>query len=197
VRAVGNDPNTLVGKRGAQRTDAPYPRIDDLRALVLECAAHLLVQTRKAGSLTQARQRAEACLNSGAPRKKWDEMLIAQGADLAAFNKKLRLDSTAPVVVELKAGTSGYVSRCNARLIGEVIRDLGGGRLTKESTINYDVGIDRLAKPGEAVQRNSILTRIHAANPSQAKSACTRLRAAFEISTRRPPARPIVAGILP
>ena len=59
------------------------------------------------------------------------------------------------MVVELKAEKSGFVSRCDARIIGEVIRDLGGGRLTKESGINYDVGIDRLAKPGEAVEEFS------------------------------------------
>jgi pyrimidine-nucleoside phosphorylase len=168
----------------------------DLRSLVLDCAAHLLVQTRKAKTLAAARRAAEACLASGAPRKKWDEMLAAQGADLGAFNKKLALDHTAPVVVELKAEKPGFVSRCDARLIGEVIRDLGGGRLTKESGINDDVGIDRLAKPGEAVQKNSVLARIHAADQSQAKSACARLRAAFEISTRRTVPVPLVIEVI-
>jgi pyrimidine-nucleoside phosphorylase len=168
----------------------------DLLKLVLDCAAHLLVQTRKARSLVAARKQAADCLNSGAPRKKWDEMLVAQGADLGAFNKKLALDHTAPVVVELKAEKPGFVSKCDARLIGEVIRDLGGGRLTKESGINYDVGIDRLAKPGEAVQKNSILARIHAAGQSQAKSACARLRAAFEISARRTVPAPLVIEVI-
>jgi pyrimidine-nucleoside phosphorylase len=168
----------------------------DLLKLVLDCAAHLLVQTGKARSLVAARKQAEDCLNSGAPRKKWDEMLVAQGTDLGAFNKKLALDHTAPVVVELKAEKPGFVSRCDARLIGEVIRDLGGGRLTKESGINYDVGIDRLAKPGEAVQKNSVLARIHAADQSQAKSACARLRAAFEISAMPPRATRLVAEII-
>src|ERR1035441_3935861 len=55
-------------------------------------SAHLLVQTRKAKSLAAARKQAADCLNSSAPRKKWDEMLVAQGADLGAFNKKLALD---------------------------------------------------------------------------------------------------------
>src|ERR1017187_4806142 len=176
--------------------EAPALHLNDLCELVLDCAAHLLVQTRKARSLVAARKQAESCLNSGAPRKKWDEMLVAQGADLGAFNKKLALDTTAPVVVELKAEKPGFVSKCDARLIGEVIRDLGGGRLTKDSGINYDVGIDRLAKAGEAVQKNSVLARIHAADQSQAKSACARLRAAFEISAMPPRATRLVAEII-
>jgi thymidine phosphorylase len=195
------DPSVLPASRW-QIKSSQFCRQDasstfaDLRSLVLDCAAHLLVQTRKAKSLVAARKRAEDCLNSGAPRKKWDEMLIAQGADLGAFNKKLALDHTAPVVVELKAEKPGFVSRCDARLIGEVIRDLGGGRLTKESAINYDVGIDRLAKPGEAVQKNSVLARIHAAGQSQAESARARLRAAFEISAKPPLVTRLVAEII-
>jgi pyrimidine-nucleoside phosphorylase len=175
---------------------APQRGPTDLLELVLDCAAHLLVQTGKAGSLATARQQAESCLASGAPRKKWDEMLAAQGADLDAFNKKLALDHTAPVVVELKAEKPGFIAKCDARLIGEAIRDLGGGRLTKESGINYDVGIDRLAKPGEAVRKNSILARIHAADPSQAKSARVRIRAAFEISAKPPPPPRLIAEII-
>ena len=131
-------------------------------------------------------------MNSGAPRKKWDEMLVAQGADLTAFNKKLALDHTAPVVVELKAEKPGFVSKCDARIIGEVIRDLGGGRLTKESGINYDVGVDQLAKPGERVEKSEILCRVHATDSIQAKSAIARLKTAFEISAKHPAKTPLV-----
>jgi thymidine phosphorylase len=170
--------------------------INDLSLLVLDCAAHLLVQTGKAGSLATARQQAESCLASGAPRKKWDEMLVAQGADLDAFNQKLALDHVAPAVLEIKADRSGYISKCDARLIGEVVRDLGGGRLTKESGINYDVGVDRLAKPGERVEKSTILCRLHAADRAQATAAGTRLQAAFEISAKPPPPTRLVAGII-
>jgi pyrimidine-nucleoside phosphorylase len=169
---------------------------DDLRKLVLDSAAHLLVQTGKAGSLAAARRQAASCLASGAPRRKWDEMLVTQGTDLNAFNKKLALDHAAPVALEIKADCSGYVSKCDARLIGEVVRDLGGGRLTKESGINYDVGIDRLAKPGEAVRAGDVLARVHAADSASAKAAIAQLKTAFEISAKRPAQTPLVVEII-
>ncbi len=203
TRAILTDMNTPVGraagnwlevKESVDCLDGKGP--EDLRALVIDCAAHLLVQTGKTKSLATARQQAEACLDSGAPRRKWDEMLQAQGADLAAFRRKLAKDKTAPVVVELKAKHSGFVSKCDARILGEVIRDLGGGRLTKESTINYDVGVDHLLKPGEPVKKGATLCRIHAANPKQTTAAITRLQAAFEVSSRpTKPARLVVAVI--
>jgi pyrimidine-nucleoside phosphorylase len=176
----------LEGGTGVTPVVAGVAHATDLRSLVLDCAANLLVQTGKSKSLAAARKVAEDCLNSGEPRKKWDEMLVAQGADLKLFNRKLTLDSTAPVVVEVKSGKSGYISRCDARVIGEVIRDLGGGRLTKESAINYDVGVDRMAKPGERVEKSGVLCRVHAADSVQARTAIARLKTVFEISARRP-----------
>jgi thymidine phosphorylase len=169
---------------------------EDLRELVLACATHLLVQTGKAKTIEAARRQAEDCLASGQPRKKWDEMLAAQGADLAAFNRKLALNHTAPVVVELKAPASGYVSRCDARILGEAVRDLGGGRFTKESGINYDVGVDAIAKPGEAIKTGGVLARIHAANHAQADAACARLKTAFAISAPPPVAEPLIVEII-
>lgn len=169
---------------------------DDLRALVITCAAHLLVQTGKAKNLNAAERIAGDCLSSDAPRDKFREMLAAQGADLGAFDRKLSRDSTAAVVFELKSPRAGFVSRCDARIIGEVVRDLGGGRLTKESSINYDVGVDRLAKPGERVAKNAVLARIHAAGGRDAKVAATRLATAFEFSARPGKLPPLISEIL-
>ena len=168
----------------------------DLRELVLACAAHLLVQTGKAKTLDAALKQAADCLASGKPRKKWNEMLAAQGADLAAFDRKLALDHTARVVVELKAPASGFVSRCDARIIGEAVRDLGGGRFTKESAINYDAGVDTLAKPGETIKAGNLLARIHATDLAQAEAAQARLEMAFEISAQPPVVNPLIAGTI-
>jgi len=167
-----------------------------LRELVIDCAAHLLVQTEKAKSIVAARQLAEVCMKSGEPRQKWEEMIVAQGADLKAFNRKLALDSTAKAVLELKAEKAGFVSKCDARIIGEVIRDLGGGRLTKESVINYDVGVDNIVKPGERVEKSGVLCRVHAADSTQARAAMTRLQTAFEISAKPQKIVPLISEII-
>jgi len=176
--------------------ETPHYVPTDLRSLVVECAAHLLEQTGKAKSLNTARKLAEDCLNSGAPRRKWDEMLAAQGADLAQFRKKLAIDRTAPAIAEIKATRSGFISKGDARVIGEVIRDLGGGRVTKESAINYDVGVDRLAKPGDPVTAGEVLARIHATSNKAARAARERLEMAYAISPRRRASLKLVAGVI-
>jgi thymidine phosphorylase len=203
TRAMLTDMNSPVGRTAGNWLEITSTvkclnneSIGDLRELVLACAAHLLVQTRKEKTLKAAEKTAEQCLASGAPRAKWEEMLAAQGTDLKAYNEKLHRDHTAPVVAELKSPKAGFVSRCDARIIGEVVRDLGGGRLTKESVINYDVGVDRLMKPGEAVQRGATLARIHAVDAQQAAAACERLKTAFEIRVKPHRAAPLIAEII-
>ena len=168
----------------------------DVEALVIECAASLLVQTDLATGLVAARRAARECLASGAPRRKWDELIAAQGADLGAFRAKLQLDHTAPVVQECRAEAEGFVAQCDARIIGEIVRDLGGGRMTKASVIQPDVGIDALAKPGEEVKRGAVLGRVHAMTAVQATEACARLRSAFTIAARPPAERPLVVETL-
>ena len=168
----------------------------DLSELVIDCAAHLLEQTGRVHDLAGGRAQAAACLASGQPRRKWDELLLAQGADLDAFNRKLSRDHTAPVIRELGAPHDGYVSRCDARIVGEVVRDLGGGRLIKETAINPDVGLDALAKPGERVGRDSVLCRIHAANSDQASRAVARLAAAFDFSDESPKLSPLILEMI-
>ena len=151
----------------------------DLRHLVLECAAQLLVLSGKVRSLDTAREQAAGTLAYGRAREKWDELLAAQGADLDAFRRKLQAGNTAPIVLEHKASATGFVTACDARIVGEIVRDLGGGRLTKDTVINPDVGIEILAPPATRVRAGDVLALIHAADATSAATANTRLAAAF------------------
>ncbi len=160
---------------------------DDLRELTLACAAQLL-----GGDA----ERAATELASGRPRAKFDELLAAQGADLDAFAVKLKHDSTAPVVREYLSSAEGHVARCDARLIGELVRDLGGGRQKQDSEIYPDVGIDQLAKPGEPVNAGEVLARVHARTEADADATMERVVDAFEISKTIVESGPLICGLI-
>ncbi len=190
TRAILTDMNTPLGRAAGNwlevkeavdclRGEGP----DDLRELTVECAAQLLIQTGKENDLDRARQSADARLADGSALAKWNEMLAAQGADLDAMDAKLARDHAEGVVcVEVGSARGGFVTRCDARIIGEAVRDLGGGRLNKDSTIHHDVGVDRLAKPGDAVAAGGILARIHSNSTQEADLALKDMEAAFEIA---------------
>lgn len=153
---------------------------DDLRDLVLQCAARLLVLTGRDADLEAGLSRASACLDSGAPRAKWDELLWAQGADLRAFEQKLN----APVgafALPIRSPNAGEVVACDARIIGEVVRDLGGGRVAKDSVLDLNVGIGAMKKPGERVGEGEALAVLYARDEASASENAARIRAAWTV----------------
>jgi pyrimidine-nucleoside phosphorylase len=160
------------------------PSLPDLEEVVLACAAHLLVQTGKARTVRTAIVEARKCLHSGQPRNKWEQMLQRQGADLPTYHKMLQMESQAAFMHDFCAARSGVVARCDARIIGEVVRDLGGGRLTQDSVLDLSVGLDKLAKPGDSIRKGSVLARIHSHDREGALQAREQLAKAFEISER-------------
>jgi pyrimidine-nucleoside phosphorylase len=168
----------------------------DLEELVLACAAQLVAHTGRAADLASARQCAAACLASGEPRRKWDQMLLAQGADLEACERKLAREHTAPVVRTVRAPRSGVVTRCDAGVLGRVIRELGGGRLAKDTPVHPEVGLDALVKPGEAVSAGAVLARVHAANEADAEGAASRVLEAFAFADAPPEPTPLIVGTI-
>ena len=160
----------------------------DLREVTLGCAGQLV----EGGG-----ERAAAELDSGRPREKFDELLAAQGADLAAFTEMLDDYSGAPVVWEYLSTVTGTVIRSDARLIGEAVRTLGGGRMTKESPIHHGVGVDRIAKPGGKLNAGEVLARVHARTPEEGDAALDRLVEAFEVSkTDSIEPEPVICGVI-
>ncbi len=163
----------------------------DLEQVVVDCAAHLLEMCGKAQSFDSARKEVLGCLNSNLPQRKFEEMIVAQGADLEAFRAKLRRDA-APVVRELEATQEGCVTKCDARIIGDVVHFLGGGRTARADAIHPDVGVDRLMKPGYAVGRGLTLARVHAEDEASAELAIKRLESAFTIGAEPPQLPPLI-----
>jgi pyrimidine-nucleoside phosphorylase len=188
--------NWLEVKEAVDFLDGKTEALEDLEALVIDCAAHLLVQTKKSQDLHTARETARECLLSGQPRRKWDQMLEAQGADLDAFGRKLQTGGHAPAVSELRAPRPGIVTRCDGRIIGEVVRDLGGGRLNQDSLLDYIAGVDALAKPGDAVSESSVLARVHACDQARATAALETLKGAFQIADTPPEKLPQIAEVI-
>jgi thymidine phosphorylase len=154
----------------------------DLRQLVLDCAGHLLRLTGRAVDLNEGIERAADALAGGGPLRRWETMLEAQGSDLAAYRAKLAAGPQAHTVVEVVATEPGFVADVDAKGIGEVVRDLGGGRLAKGDTLDLHVGIDRLAVPGQAVETGSTLARVHARSRAEAEAALERVRRAFRVA---------------
>jgi pyrimidine-nucleoside phosphorylase len=168
----------------------------DLRELTVECAGQLLEATGRVDGLEAGRTMAGRCLDSGEPGRKWREMLAAQGVDLDAYERKLARGTTAPVTLEVRAVEGGWVRSCDARAIGEVVRELGGGRLAQGDMVDGEVGVDDLVQPGERVRVGQVVARVHARRLQAGEAGVRRVAAAIAISGEPVEREPLVADVI-
>jgi pyrimidine-nucleoside phosphorylase len=169
---------------------------DDLQGLVVEFAAALLVQTGRFKGLPKAKQRVLEVLSTDEPSRRFEALIKAQGGNLEEFKALLAKDTLAPVVREFVLPDEGFVSRVDARIIGEIVRDLGGGRLRNDSAIDHTVGLDCLAKPGEPFGVNSLFARVHARTEAEAERALEKLKDAFSFQSDSFEVPPLVVEVL-
>jgi pyrimidine-nucleoside phosphorylase len=200
TRALLTDMNTPLGRaagnwlevrEAVQCLEGKGP--PDLEVLVIECAAHLLVQTEKAKDLAAARNSALKSLRGREPLRIWREMLAAQGADLEAYRDKLNREVAAQVI-EIHSCSSGFIHSCNAFALGEIVRDLGAGRVQKDTRVDPDAGIDRIAKPGDRVAAGDLLCRVHARTIRD--DVEQRILASFTISGSPSQPQPLIRAVV-
>ncbi len=167
----------------------------NLRELCLALGACLLMEANMADSEEKARIMLEKCIEDGSALRKLAEFVKAQGGDERAVYDTSLLPS-APYVVELPSPQEGYVKSLQADSVGRACIILGGGRETKESTIDLSVGIVLNKKVGDYVNLGESLLTIHAHDEESAKEAETVLLSSFEFSETPPERTKFIKGIV-
>lgn len=152
----------------------------DFQELVEAVAGEMLVIAGAATDRSTARAQVSAAIADGRALAKFRDFVAAQGGDVQLVDHPERLPA-APVQTPVLAPVSGYVHAIDARTVGLVTVDLGGGRLKKGDPIDPAVGVLLRAKVGAQVAAGEPLCIIHAANAATAAAAVTRLQAAYTI----------------
>jgi pyrimidine-nucleoside phosphorylase len=167
-RAVGNALEVIEALECLEGGGPP-----DLRAIVLDLAEKI------AGV---PRQTLEKLLDDGSARKKFDDIVAAQGGNPADLPRMAEIHK-APVIREVPAPTTGLVNKVDAGLIGQAALQLGAGRATASDGVDFAVGFDHLVKTGQSIHAGHPLCRIHARTATDFDMAEAMLGKAVRIST--------------
>ena len=136
-------------------------------------------------------------LSSGAALERFGAMITAMGGPTDFTDRWRDRLPAAPVVIDLPSPATGYVSAMDARLLGEVVVRLGGGRLTQGAAIDASVGLTNVRALGDEVDAREPLLLIHAASREAGEAAATALASAVRISDTLPDVPPLVHRSLP
>jgi pyrimidine-nucleoside phosphorylase/thymidine phosphorylase len=167
----------------------------DLETVTIALAAHMIHLGGQARSIDQASKLAYEAVSKGRAADRFRQIITAQGGDPRVMDD-LSLLPRASNVENLTARRSGYVTRCDAKLLGIASNTLGAGRNRVEDPIDPAVGIHLDKKVGDRVVKGDVLCRIHWNDKRRFEDARSLIEQAFEITAKRARRRPLIHAIL-
>ena len=164
-------------------------------SLCLTLAAKIVTLVKDDTDEDTAKNELKEIMDDKRGLRKFAEFIEAQGGDPDDVYHPENLPS-ASMIYELRSENEGYISRIHCEEVGLCSLILGGGRRTKEDTIDLSVGIILDKKVGDRVEKGDILAHIHANDEKRLNEAKSRLLAAYEFSGQRPKERKIIQDII-
>jgi pyrimidine-nucleoside phosphorylase len=174
--AVGN---SLELKEAIETLNGRGP--DDFKDHCIMVASHLLILGRIVSTLDDARVLIEDVIESGKAWNRFRDLVIAQGGDVSFIDNVDKLPS-AQFEQVISATRAGYLKMINARVVGETVILLGGGRAKKGDPIDRAVGILVHKKVGDQVKIGDPIFTIFANQEGKLLEARTQLLKSLEVS---------------
>lgn len=125
----------------------------DLTNLVTKLATYM-VSLGKNITLEQAEKEVKENLTNNKAYEKFVELVKNQNGDI----NKIKVSNN---IISVKSKEEGYIEKIDALRLGENARIIGAGRLSKEETIDFEVGIVLNKKIGDYVKENEELLKVY------------------------------------
>ena len=186
--AVGN---SLEVKEAIETLKGHGP--EDLLHLCIELGAAMLVLGGRTTNIEEARQLLYKTISEGTAIEKLKDMVRAQHGNANQIDH-VELLPKANYIVDILAEKEGYVHGIEAEEVGRAALVIGAGRETKESAIDYSVGIILVKKVGDKVSSGDILARVHINDMQKLEDCKQKLLNAYDLSMEIPQKRPLIFG---
>ena len=123
-------------------------------------------------------------LADGSALAKFEAMVVAQGGDLDAFERRLKKPT---FKFKIQAMKSGFVTAIDAEKVGKVALALGAGRMEKTDKIDPLAGITLAVRRGDRVSVGSPLATLESSREPDGLERCAAdLLKAFTIGRYAP-----------
>ena len=165
----------------------------DLTEVVYRLGSEMLLLVGLAADLDAAAEMMDDAISSGRALERFAGVIEAQGGDPSVLTDRSRLPRASREHT-IRAGSTGFVSRCDALDIGVASVRLGAGRGRKEDEIDKGVAITVTAKVGDAVNKGDPLAVIRYTDEDRLESALPLLERAWRVADTAPPLPQLVLG---
>lgn len=168
---------------------------EDVKNVVLELGAYILKLDGKGNNIEENKKAIEEAIKEGKAYSKFIELIKNQGGDVSYIENTDQFEK-AKYKLPVVSKKEGYVTKLNAEKVGKVALNLGAGRLKKEDTIDYSVGLEFIKKVGDYVQTNETVAYVHSNDIEKGQIAVEELLKIYEIQDKKEPKIPDVLEII-
>ena len=134
---------------------------EDLKEVVLELGAYMIKLAGKGENISENKIKMIENIKNGKGYEKFLQLIENQGGDIS-YIKDVNKFPKAKYVEKLYSIKSGYIKNMDAKRIGEIVCELGAGRVRKEDGIDNSVGIILNKKVSDNVKEGEELVTIYA-----------------------------------
>lgn len=159
------------------------PRLHEVTMVLCQSA---LVNAKLAKNNTEAREKLEKALSSGAALEIFEKMTHALGGPIDFCQKPEKYLQKAKFIKAVYAPKEGIITAIDTIALGMSVVGLGGGRIRSSDVIDHSVGLENVIALGEIVQKDSVLVTIHAKDENAYLEAKQRILGAIKIGNVKP-----------
>jgi len=188
--AVGN---ALEVKEAIETLKGNGP--EDLTQLCLELGSHMLVLGKVCTNYEEGVAKLKSLIKSGEGLHKLKELVEMQGGDVSQIDQPDTLPGTQYSEV-FNAPKTGYICKLNALEVGLASVNLGAGRETKDSVIDYGAGILLQKKIGDHVKMADPMAILYSNDQSSFIKAKELLNLAYQINDTAPQIKPLILNTI-
>ena len=163
---------------------------EDLTCVCLELAANMLYMAGR-GDMEQCRKLAQGAIEDGSALKCLKSMVESQGGD-GRYVENPGLFHKAPLLREVKASETGFITHMDTEGIGVASVMLGAGRNKKEDTIDYSAGILLEKKYGDSVREGETIAVLYASHEELFGPAVEKFLASCTLGKQMPEPEPLI-----
>ncbi|MBM4021383.1 MAG: thymidine phosphorylase [Planctomycetes bacterium] len=166
----------------------------DLMEVSLELAAEMLVLGGVVDSRPAAVDRCRGVIADGSALERFGRVVAAQGGDPRVCDDPAAVLPRAARVETVRAERSGWLTRLDARSVGQASMLLGAGRTTVEAVIDPTAGLVLEKMVGDRVEASDVLAELHVGprHVAALEAALAIFRGGVGIGDEPPPRRPLV-----
>ncbi len=158
---------------------------NDLYDLIVYMASYM-VSLGKNIKIEDAKKEVIETIKNGKAYDKFLEMVKAQGGDITKIK-------VAPKIFSIKSNKAGYINTINTEGLGEIVKEIGGGRETKDDVIDYGVGIVLSKKVGDHVDKEEEILKIYV---DKKDMEIRRILSCFTIEEKKKSKEPLIYDVI-